>query len=354
MNVLVIGAGPTGLTAALALTAAGVPCRIVERRTAPSELSRAVGIIPVTIDLLKPLGAAQAIVDEAMPIREVKLTRDGKPLMHLKNMHAESEDRVMRGLPQNRTEEILRDVLAENGVEVEYGVSACGITSDAKQATVTFSDGGETEFDWVIAADGIGSTTREQLGIAYAGYDLPDEWSIADVDVAGEFNSESVMLDAQASGGAFAMVLPIERQRARFVSSTPEPLERQIFPVEIANIRRKATFTISVRQAEVYCKGRILLAGDAAHCHSPMGGKGMNLGMDDAVAAVNAILGGNVASYSETRHCIGRRIIKLTERGRRIATSDGLAAKLVVTLATQAVSKLPAARMAFIRALANL
>lgn len=354
MKTLVIGAGPTGLTAALALVASGASCRIVERRDEPSTLSRAVGIMPVTIDLLGPLGAAAPVLAEAMPLRQILLTRAGKPLMKLDNRLSEHKSRVMLGLPQNRTEEILRDVLFQSGVRVEYGLTVSDVTTNPNHVTAGLSDGSSERYDWAIAADGIGSRTREQLGIKYPGYDLPGEWSIADVDVAGEFDPELVRLDVQAADGVFTMILPIERRRARLVSSTPNALTALADAVEIENVRRTGTFEISIRQAEFYRKDRVLLAGDAAHCHSPLGGKGMNLGMDDAVAAAHAITTGNVEVYSTERHRIGAGILKKTEAARRIVTSNNLIAKMVLSFATSAVSNLPIARRAFMKALTEL
>ncbi len=351
VKVLVIGAGPTGLTAALALSAGGVSCRIVERRTEPSALSRAVGIMPVTIDLLRPLGAADKILAEAMSLRQILLTRAGKPLMRLDNRAPEHRNRVILGLPQNRTEEISRDVLAKNGVHVEYGVVVDSIETDDQRVIAGFSDGSSQTYEWVIAADGIKSRTREQLGIAYPGHDLPGEWSIADVDVVGEFDPELVMLDAQAPGGVFTMVLPIEERRARIVSSTPDALTALVHPLEIGNVRRTGTFQISIRQAESYRKHRVLLAGDAAHCHSPLGGKGMNLGMADAVAAAKAIIGGNVESYSNEHHRVGMGILKKTEAARKVVTSNNLLVKTALTTVTIAVSNLPFARRAFMKTL---
>ena len=354
MKTLVIGAGPTGLTAALALVAKGVCCRIVERRTEPSKLSRAVGIMPVTIDLLAPLGAAEPILAEAMPLRQILLTRAGKPLMQLDNRVSEYKNRVILGLPQNRTEEILQDVLAQSGVHVEYGLTVNNVATNPEQVTAGFSDGSSETYDWAIAADGIKSRTREHLGIEYTGHDLPDTWSIADIDVAGEFNPELVMLDVQAPKGVFTMILPIERRRARIVSSTPDALAALVHPLEIKNVRRTATFEISIRQAEFYRKDRVLLAGDAAHCHSPLGGKGMNLGMADAVAAAQAITSGGVEGYSKDRHRIGVGILTKTEVARRVVTSDSLLAKMALTIATTAVSTLPIARRAFMKTLTEL
>jgi len=354
VKALVVGAGPTGLTAALALSEGGVACRIVERRTEPSVLSRAVGIMPVTIDTLRSLGAADQILSEAMPLRQIHLTRAGKTVVRLELSSAEFGNRVMLGLPQNRTEEILRDALAVRGIHVEYGQTVDEIETEDLAVSAGFSDGSSATYDWVIAADGIQSKTRSQLGIAYPGYDLPGEWSIADVDVAGDFDPELVMLDVQAPGNVFTMVLPIERRRARIVSSTPDALASTGHPLKIENIRRTGTFGISVRQAETYRMRRVLLAGDAAHCHSPVGGKGMNLGIADAVAAARAIIDGTVDGYSANRHRVGVSIVKKTEAARTMVMSNHRMAKMALMTAAKIISSLPFARRTFMRVLTEL
>ena len=332
MNVLVIGAGPTGLTAALALQKQNIHCRIVERRTKPSKLSRAVGIMPMTIDILQTLDVADAILSEAIPIRKIYLSRLGKTLMFLDNTIPQYRDRVIVGLPQNRTEEILRKALKDRGVDVEYGLAAEKISTSDQSAEVSFSNDTQQSYDWVIAADGISSTVRNQLGIEYPGHDLPGEWSIADVDVSGDFDYETVQLDVQAEGNKFFMILPIEKRRVRIVSSTPDALAAMTLSLNIDKVRRTGSFKISIRQAKTYHKGRVLLAGDAAHCHSPIGGKGMNLGMADAVAAVDAIVDGTVSSYNKDRHKLGAKIIKRTEGARKMVTSNNVIAKLYLAL----------------------
>lgn len=354
MKTLVIGGGPTGLTAALELATRNISCRLVERRTEPSVLSRAIGIVPSTIDALKRLGIGEAILAEAMPLRKIELVREGKALMRLDNTTPEFRNRVILGLPQNRTEDILRSALAERDVEVEYGVSVEAIKTDDQSATVQFSDGKTESYDWVIAADGIGSLAREQLGIAYPGIDLPGKWSIADVDVAGDFDPELVQLDVQGPGNSFLMILPIEARRARIVSSTPDALAAMNQSLEIETVRRRGEFQISIRQAETYSKGRVLLAGDAAHCHSPLGGKGMNLGMADAVAAATAIATGQVDNYSAARRIAGADVLKSTEVARKITTSNNPAVKALLWLVTRVVPSIPAAHRAFMRLLTQL
>lgn len=354
MKVLVIGAGPVGLSAALALSAEGISCRIVEKRNAPSELSRAVGIMPETLRALEQLSAAKTIRSEGMPINRMTVKRGSKSLMSLDVTKADLGPDVMIGLPQNRTEEILRDALGARDVYPEYGVTVEDLLTNEQMATAVFADGSEDNFDWVIAADGVHSTARACLDIAYPGRDLPGSWSIADVDVADPFDENGMTVYIQGKGNVFVLVLPIERRRARIVSSTDDALAALPEHLEIKGVRRTASFEISIRQAETYKKGRVLLAGDAAHCHSPVGGKGMNLGIADAIAAVQAIVARETDAYSDQRHAVGARTIAASETGRKIIVSNSILVKLLASLGTTLAASVPAAGRFFMRNLTRL
>lgn len=354
MKVLVIGAGPVGLSSALALSAEGIQCRIVERRQAPSELSRAVGIMPETVRALERIGAGSTIRTEGMAINRMTIKRGTRTLMCLDVTKGNLGNEVMIGLPQNRTEEILRDALHAQDIRPEYGVTVTGVSTTQHASKVIFSDGYEGEFDWVIAADGIQSTARQSLGIAYAGIDLPDEWSIADVDVDEPFDEAGVTVYVQGEGNVFAMVLPIELRRARVVSSTPDALAALPEHLNIKSIRRTGSFAISVRQAETYHKGRVLLAGDAAHCHSPVGGKGMNLGIADGIAAAQAIATGQTQDYAQARHAAGARVMAASEAGRKIITSNRISSKIALRIATFGANRISALGRVFMRNLTQL
>jgi len=341
MDVLVVGAGPVGLSAALGLAELGIKCRIVERRTKPSELSRAVGIIPQTLGFLRPSEAGEAIVAEGMALSHTRVVRGGKTLLEIDASGPAFQGHTMIGLPQNRTEEILRDPLHRLGVTVEYGHQVEQISTDPDHASVDISDQVNARFDWVIAADGIGSTVRQQLGIAYPGFDLATEWSIAGVDLQGAFDPRQAIAYIQGPGGLFVLVLPIEAHRVRVVSSTPDALAALPQPLGISRIRRTVTFKISVRQVETYQRGRVLLAGDAAHCHSPVGGRGMNLGIDDAFAAAKAVHTGNVGTYATDRHKIGGEVMRASESARKTITSNGAFSRSATGAVLAAVQKLP-------------
>ena len=333
MNILIIGAGPTGLSTALDLAQNGVVPEIVEKRTAPSELSRAVGIMPFARDHLRKSGVADAILEEGMPFRKWSVSQGSKILLELDLSKVVKPEECMIGLPQNRTEQLLVEAAKGLGVAVKYGTEVTKVETSDLAATVTFSGGSVKSYDWVIAADGKDSVVRTQLEIPYPGIDLPETWSIADVDVGEGYDPEQIKLWIQGKDGLFVLVLPIEHKRLRVVSSTPDCLEAMPAKLDIRNIRRTGTFNISVRQAATYNKGRVLLAGDAAHCHSPVGGRGMNLGIDDGFSISRAILNDRVADYTDARHRIGTTVLKKTESARRMVTSESFFKRWILSTA---------------------
>lgn len=340
IRILIVGAGPTGLSAAVELARLGIIADVVERRSNPSPLSKAVGILPETIAKLDHKGIGESLRNEGMHYRRIKIFRGSKAAFELDFSQDKYRRRVIVGLPQNRTEELLREGLESYGGKVEFGKELISISQCADIVSVEFSDGEQRSYNWVIGADGTRSSIRESLGIAYEGYDLEDEWAIADVDVE-DLDSECFRAWIQEDPGEFVLVLPIEKCRVRIAASTSDAIAATPTPLRITNIRCTGVFKISVRQAETYKKGHILLAGDAAHCHSPVGGRGMNLGIDDAIAAANAIVENTTESYSSERHKVGRKVLALSETGRKIVCANSPLAKACTSIAMALIQRLP-------------
>ncbi|MGJ8695401.1 MAG: FAD-dependent oxidoreductase [Verrucomicrobiaceae bacterium] len=352
-EILIVGAGPTGLSAAVELARHGVIPDIVERRVTPSTLSRAVGILPETLAKLDHGGIAGAIRGEAMNFRKIRIFRGERLLLELDFSAPEYDGKVICGLPQNRTEEILREGLERYGGTVEFGKEIVFIAQHGERVGVRFSDGEERTYDWVIAADGVGSTIRKGLGIGFPGIDLEGEWSIADVDVE-DYDPSCFTAWIQSKAGEFVLVLPIERNRVRIASSTSDAIAAIPAPLKITKVRREGRFKIAVRQAESYRKGRVLLAGDAAHCHSPVGGRGMNLGIDDAMAAANAILDGTTDRYSEERRAIGRHVLRTSEQGRRLFCTSNPLITAGTTIFMRLAQRIPGLHGSILKRLTSL
>ncbi|GAB2884379.1 FAD-dependent oxidoreductase [Microbulbifer echini] len=354
MRVLIVGAGTTGLTAACALSLQGIDCQIIERRSQPSQLSRAVGIFPSTIELLSSIGVSADLFSEAVPMRGLQYLRNGRRLLFLDLSSKEYLGKVGLFFPQNKTESVLAGVLRERGVDVQYGLQLTDIASQDSSAVVEYSNHYKESFDWVIGADGVYSLVRQKMAIGYPGLDLPEWWSIADVEVNGYIPPNLVTVNLQEPGNSLSIVLPLGRGHVRVVSSKEDALSALRQPLDIKKVHSLGSFQISVRQAETYYKNRVLLAGDAAHCHSPVGGKGMNLGIADAVAAAGAISRGEVEQYACERHKIAKEVIRKTEFARKVVTSNNFLMKCGLWILAKAIDVVPVIRRGYIRHLTEI
>ena len=331
MRVLIIGAGPTGLTAGVELARRGVHVEIIDQKQEPSILSRAVGILPSSLSILIPSGVTNNLLEEGIKIQEVRVFSGTRRALSLSLKGAHSDRDYIIALAQNRTEDILRNAFMRFGGSVTYGKKLISLAQHEDRVVIGTNDGREYAYDMVIGADGIKSRTRECLGIEYQGTDLPGTWSIADIDVYNWQNKAAFSIFL-LNDGRVVVVVPLEPGRLRVISNTEDALAILPVPINIINKHREGKFTISVRQASNYGMGRVFLAGDAAHCHSPVGGRGMNLGISDAAELASCITTNQMDKYCATRYLVGANTIAVSERARRLITSENsLTRKIIVT-----------------------
>ena len=161
---------------------------------------------------------------------------------------------------------------------------------------------------------------RQLLNLEFRGHDLPETWSIADVDSEDWPNADTFTL-CRLSGGNVVVVVPLEHKRFRVVSNTGDALAALPLKMNATNIRRAGQFKISIRQVAKYSVGRVFLAGDAAHCHSPVGGRGMNLGIADGAELARRMVAGELDGYGDARHKVGEQVIAGSEAVRKVMTS---------------------------------
>lgn len=342
MRVLIVGAGPTGLTAAVELARRGIIPEIVEKRKDASSLSRAVGILPVSLKLLEPAGVFGSLLEEGMKFRHVRIFDRTDRILDLP-LDAAAGGAFILGLPQDRTEHHLIQALSGLGVSIRYDTELTGLDQDADRVVARFADRPSQEFDHLVAADGAHSTVREVLGLEFPGHDLPETWSIADVDASGWPYNDAFTL-CRLPRGEVAVVAPLEETRYRVISNTEDALITLPLPLSVTRVRREGQFRISVRQLLQYRIGRVFFAGDAAHCHSPVGGRGMNLGIADAACLAHCLATGELDRYGPERHGAGRATIKASERARKLITATNPLTRLGFRLAVALVRALPPLR----------
>jgi len=299
-GVLIIGAGPTGLTLACELLRRGVPCRIIDKLTAPVAESRAFGIQARTLEMLEDMGIVQQFLAHGQPIRG-GMIKINSGVVRIDFSRLPSHYPFILLLGQSHTEKLLTEHLAALEGTVERNRELIMLSQDQGGVNATIrSDDGTTEeirADWLVGCDGAHSITRKMLGVTFQGEQFPEQFTLADVHVAGQLPPSQLYLHAHPRGlfGLFGL----SGNLLRIIATNPpldaagqllEPsiplyqhmlVERGPGNLQITDAVWMSHFRIHHRVVDRLRVGRCFLAGDAAHIHSPAGGQGMNTGMQD-------------------------------------------------------------------------
>jgi len=357
-DVLIIGAGPTGLVLALWLTRLGVRVRIVDKTAEPGTTSRAVAVQARTLELYGQIGLADAVVERGLKFGAANLWVAGKQVARavFGDMGAGlSPFPYALVFPQDEHERLLIDRLAEAGVEVERGMELLGFEerSGGVLARLKRSDGAleAREAAYIAGCDGAHSTVRETLKIGFPGGVYAHLFHVADVEARGAAMNGEVHVALDTSD--FLAVFPLKGEgRARLIGTVREEAEHQHdnlswndvsqrviewMRINVERVHWFSTYHVHHRVADQFRQGCAFLLGDAAHIHSPVGGQGMNTGIGDAVnlawklAAVvhrraNASL---LDSYEPERIAFARRLVATTDQAFTGVTSPGAIARRV-------------------------
>jgi 2-polyprenyl-6-methoxyphenol hydroxylase-like FAD-dependent oxidoreductase len=299
-QVLVVGAGPTGLTLACELLARGIRTRIIDRNDGAVLETRAGGMHARTLETFEAMGLVDRFLDRGHPVRYFTFYTHGKRLARLDVSRNGSRYGFMLSIPQHETELILRARVVELGGHVEQQSELVSFIEqpDGVIATVREASGAATTIraDFLAGCDGAHSRVRHQLELPFSGHPYPQDWLLADVLLDWQRSEESV--HAFFRTGSNAMIaFPMREHRWRIVlpftgergesPPTMEEIQRLIDercpePVRASDPTWLANFRCHRRSTNRYRVGRVLLAGDAVHIHTPAGGQGMNTGIMDA------------------------------------------------------------------------
>ncbi|MFD4182583.1 FAD-dependent monooxygenase [Rhodococcus sp. NPDC058514] len=368
-DVLVVGAGPVGLTLAIELRRRGVEVIVIDRLTERAPFAKAVGIQPRTLEVWDAMGVVRPALDAATTLRGQLVYVNGDNVAQLDLTLPEVIPYGFTALPQCETERVLGEALEGHGGRVTRGAELTGFEQDSSGVRATVRDG-SGEFTvrarYLVGCDGAHSLVRKGLGISFDGGAFAEEYMLADVEVdwnmpAGygvrsmhqtDGVTDDLMVCIPLPGQGryrISMLVPDElagpppgsgevahgleggrRPELRHVQAVLDRLSPQ--PTTATAMRWSSVFRISHRLAGRYRNGRVFLAGDAAHIHPPTGAQGMNTGIQDAynlgwklaLAVQGKAAPGLLDSYHDERHPIGEEVVGRTVKSAREGIGAGV------------------------------
>jgi len=379
-DVLVNGAGPTGLVLAIWLKHLGVDVRIVDKTREPGTTSRALVVHARTLELYRQLDLARGVADLGLKFAAVNLWARAKQVAHIdlgnigKGLSPFPE---MLIFPQDQHERWLIERLERDGVEVERSTELLGFEeADSRVvARLKRSDGEEArcEAAFLVGCDGAHSKVREQLAIGFPGGTYERMFYVADVALRGPVANHE--LHVALDDADILAVFPMKgEQVARLIGTVKREAELQKdltwddvsrgiverLQITVERVNWFSTYRVHHRVAEGFRRGRVFLAGDAAHIHSPVGGQGMNTGIGDAInlawklaSTLQERASASVLdSYEPERRAFAERLVATTDRAFTFASQDGAIARRVrldvlPTFASILMRSAPMRRFAF-------
>jgi len=339
--ILIVGAGPTGLTLAHELLRHGIKSRLIEKTPTPSPNTKALGVMARTLELLAPSGITQEMIAQGVSVPTFSAWSAGRQLARFDFANGiESPYPYILMIPQHTTEAILTDRIVRQGGTVERGVELVSLTQRADGVEVVLrSTSGIEERTWtslLIGCDGAHSTVRHLLGAPFVGTTVEQSFTTGNVRMHWDLPHDQAL--AYLNRGRLITYFPLPDGHHRFIIAY-QPGEAPQGEVTLEEIQRAidicgpkgsrasdpgflARYYVHQRKVEHYVHQRVILAGDAAHIHSPLGAQGMNTGMQDAMNLawkLALVVQGRaparlLESYQIERAAVGTRLLQDDEQ----------------------------------------
>ncbi|PEW80263.1 monooxygenase [Bacillus cereus] len=341
-QILIVGAGPTGLVLAIGLVKQGIPFRIIDKNKGPGEASRALAVQARTLEFYRQFGFAEQVVEKGIKSVNMKFYRNTKmkATVNFENMgKGQSPYPFVLSFPQDEHEQLLIEQLAAKGVNVEWNTELVSFHQKNDHVNViTIKNGVEEEniYGYLCGCDGAHSSVRKGLNLNFPGGSYKQMFYVADVQT---HNQESVGFQMRLLKKGFGILMPIRTAGSlRLIGIIPEdlmhkenleadfslikPYIQKNMELEITKVNWYSTYKVHHRVSENFRKGRVFIAGDAAHIHSPAGGQGMNTGIGDAINLswkLGAVIQGKASesildSYEPERMTFAKLLVATTDK----------------------------------------
>ena len=362
-DVVVVGAGPTGLMLAAELALGGAEVRLLEERIDIPNITRAFAVHARTLELLDARGMADELLTRGAPVYEI--APPGGVTLNLRELPGRFG--MLLIVPQSGTEHVLQARVDDLGVPVVRGAELVALTQDGDGVTVECADGNTVRAKYVVGCDGAHSTVRQLVGIDFTGKQYETHILLADVHLTrapqetltGVTNERGAVLMIPFGDGWFRAIA-WDRLREQAPLREPVTIEeiRDSFnriagdDFGMTDMRWSSRFLSERKQAERYRAGRVFIAGDAAHVHSPLGGQGMNTGIGDAMnlgwKLAEAVRGSAptwlLDSYEGERLPVGAAVLRLTDAFNQLVLGRSRAQRLIRAIAIGTITRVPAGR----------
>jgi len=364
-DVAIVGAGPTGLALALTLASAGIEFVIVDQLAEGANTSRAAVVHARTLEVLNELGAADALIARGDQVTRFAVRDGSRRLLTLPFDRLPTPYPYTLMVPQCDTEAVLLARLRALGRDVYRPYQVSSVVQDEDGVALTMSTGQTLRAGHAVGADGMHSAVREAAGIGFTGSAYGESFVLADVtmdwtpgrdEVTLTFGSAGLTVVAPLPGGHHRIVATVDDAPATpdlaFVQRLLD--ERTPGLAHVTALAWASRFRVHHRVADHYRAGRLFLAGDAAHVHSPAGGQGMNTGIQDGYALGQAFATRQLQDYETRRRPVAQRVVAFADRMTRIATTHNKAARKTRNIALPLLGHLPAFRTKMATELAEL
>jgi 2-polyprenyl-6-methoxyphenol hydroxylase-like FAD-dependent oxidoreductase len=376
-DILIVGAGPVGLFLANECARRGLRYRIIEARATQSEHSKALAIFPRTLEVFDMAGVVAPFLERANRVTSVAVITHGQSLAHMRFAPEESPYPFIAMVPQDVTEKVLLDALRSKGGDVEYETAFLTATEqNGKVDVVVNRDGveGSITASYVIGCDGAHSAVRHLLKISFEGGEYQQVFLLADVETNSGVPTDEMQLCPSELGPL--AIFPMNPTRRRIVATIDRQegdvptlelvqrilAERAPIGLEARSLHWSSYFRIHHRVAIDLRKGRMFIAGDAAHIHSPFGGQGMNTGLQDVwnlVWKLDLTLRGHgneqlLESYCAERRPVIKQVIETTDLLTKVMATPNKFVQAIRNTVIPMVSHLSPFQHAFVQRLSEL